>query len=130
MSLLCREDLRRSRGDNDVDLEPDELGRDLDEALGASFRPAILNRDGATLYPAEFMQSLRKSDDQLAFGRTRALARKSDGPQLPRLLRPRRQRPRRRTAEQRDELAPFHSITSSARASTVAGTVRCSIRAV
>jgi hypothetical protein len=33
-----------------------------------------------------------------------------------RLLRPRRQRPRRRrAAEQRNELAPFHSITSSAR---------------
>jgi hypothetical protein len=32
-------------------------------------------------------------------------------------------RPRnRRTAEQRDELAPSHSITSSARASSVAGT--------
>jgi hypothetical protein len=35
-----------------------------------------------------------------------------------RLLRPRRARPRdRRTAEQRDELAALHSITSSARAS-------------
>jgi len=29
--------------------------------------------------------------------------------------RPRRARPRRRAAQQRDELAPFHSITSSAR---------------
>ena len=106
MSLLCREDLRRSRGDNDVDLEPDELGRDLDEALGASFRPAILNRDGATLYPAKFTQSLRKGGDKLALGRTRALARKSDGLQLPRLLRARRERPRSgRAAEQRDERA-------------------------
>ena len=36
-----------------------------------------------------------------------------------RLLRPRRERPRRRrAAEQRDELAPLHSITSSARASS------------
>src|SRR5215510_2291019 len=39
------------------------------------------------------------------------------------LLRARRERPRgRRTAEQRDELAPPHSITSSARASSVGGT--------
>src|SRR5262249_11609799 len=30
--------------------------------------------------------------------------------------------PRRRTAEQRDELAPFHSMTSSARASNIGGT--------
>ena len=34
------------------------------------------------------------------------------------LLRARRERPRRRAAEQRDELATYHSITSSARAST------------
>jgi hypothetical protein len=47
----------------DVDVEPDELGRDLGEALGASFRPAILDHDGAILDPAEFVQSLRKSDD-------------------------------------------------------------------
>ena len=41
-----------------------------------------------------------------------------------RLLRARRERPRgRRAAEQRDELAPPHSITSSARASSVGGTV-------
>src|SRR5215471_4198560 len=44
------------------------------------------------------------------------------------LLRARRERPRGRTAEQRDEIAPLHlrgySITSSARASSVGGTVR------
>src|SRR5262249_39076200 len=40
-----------------------------------------------------------------------------------RLLRARRERPRDRcSAEQRDELAAFHSITSSARASNVDGT--------
>src|SRR5262245_27723500 len=43
----------------------------------------------------------------------------------PRLLRPRRDRPRcRRAAEQRDELASSHSITSSARPCSVSGTVR------
>src|SRR5262245_29663219 len=48
-----------------------------------------------------------------------------------RLLRPRRERPRRRAAEQRDELAtPDHSITSSARASREGGTVRPSALAV
>src|SRR5262249_15949622 len=41
-----------------------------------------------------------------------------------RLLRARRQRPRRRAAEQRYELAPLHSITSSARASRVGDTSR------
>src|SRR3974390_1884878 len=38
------------------------------------------------------------------------------------LLRARDKRPRRRAAEQRDERAALHSMTSSARASTDAGT--------
>src|SRR5262245_6679920 len=47
------------------------------------------------------------------------------------LLRARRERPRGcRAAEQRDEIAPFHSITSSARASRVGGTVIPNARAV
>ena len=46
------------RRDDDVDLQPDELGRDLGVALGAALRPAILDRDGAALDPAEFAQSL------------------------------------------------------------------------
>src|SRR5262249_37510421 len=46
------------------------------------------------------------------------------------LLRLRRERPCRRAAEQRDELAPLHSITSSARASSVGGTVTPSALAV
>src|SRR5262249_7659966 len=42
----------------------------------------------------------------------------------------RHERPRRRAAEQRDELAALHSITSSARASKPSGTVRSSVFAV
>src|SRR6516165_8613384 len=55
----------------------------------------------------------------------------ADAPHPLDLLRARRERPRhRRTAEKRDELAPVHSITSSARASTVAGISRPSALAV
>ena len=50
-----------SRRDDDIDLEPDELGRDLGIALAAPLRPAILDRDGAALDPTEFAQSLHKS---------------------------------------------------------------------
>jgi hypothetical protein len=47
------------------------------------------------------------------------------------LRRARRERPRdRRAAEQRDELAPFHSITSSARPTSGNGIVRPSVLAV
>src|SRR5262249_29433859 len=46
-------------------------------------------------------------------------------------LRPRAERPRgRRAAEKRDEIAAVHSMTSSARASSVAGTSRPSALAV
>src|SRR5262249_6623213 len=51
-------------------------------------------------------------------------------PHTPALLRARRDRPRRRTTEQRYELAASHSITSSARPSTVIGKVRPSVLAV
>src|SRR5262245_38074981 len=52
----------------------------------------------------------------------------ADAPHPLALLRPRQERPPRRSAaEQRDELAPpNHSITSSARASRTSGTVRSS----
>src|SRR5262245_7291929 len=46
------------------------------------------------------------------------------------LLRARRDWPSCRAAEQRDELAPLHSITSSARASRLSGTLRPSAFAV
>src|SRR5262249_7943804 len=46
------------------------------------------------------------------------------------LLRARRDGPCRRAADERDELAPFHSMTSSARASSVRGTVMPSALAV
>src|SRR5262249_56615834 len=111
--------------DNDINLETDELGGDLGIALGVSRRPTILDRDGAALDPAECMQSLQKSGRPLMRAGRRPRAQVPDGRQLPRLLRPCRERPGcRRAAEQRDELAPSHSITSSAREMMVSGMFR------
>src|SRR5262245_64556795 len=104
--------------DDDIDLEPDELGGDLGEAFAASLRPAILDRDVAAFDPAEFVQPLHKGGDRLADHRRRGPAKEPDSWQLRRLLRARRKRPRSRAADQSDELAPFHSITSSVRASS------------
>jgi hypothetical protein len=47
----------------------------------------------------------------------------ADPPNAIRLLSPRPQRPESRAAEQSDELPPLHSITSSALASILSGTV-------
>src|SRR5262249_6720061 len=65
--------------------------------------------------------SLRMRWDNDNGGPNEYQAGKRDPAQLlqPRLER--RDRPRGRTAKQRDELAPSHSITSSARASSVGG---------
>src|SRR5260221_9106643 len=61
----------------------------------------------------------------------RVRTQETNGPQLPRLLRTRSDRPGgRRAAEQRDELAALHSITSSARAISLSGIERPSVLAV
>src|SRR5262249_60873274 len=101
---------------NDVDLEPDEFGSDLGEALFGTFRPAVLDCDGAALDPAKLTQPLQKSGNPLSLGRTRARAQEPD--RLRRLLRARRERPcHRHATEERDEFSPCHSMTSLARAS-------------
>ena len=87
-----------ARRDDGVDLEPDELGRDFGEALLASLAPAILDRDGATLDPAEFAQSLHKGGGPFGSGRTRALAQETNGRHR-RLLRARRKRHRCRAGQ-------------------------------
>src|SRR5262249_50947836 len=72
-----------------------------------------------------------RSDASLSFRIGRSRAHEHAAPHLLALLRARRERPRgRRAAEQRDELAAPHSITSSAIASTPGGMVRPSIRAI
>src|SRR5262249_61814457 len=104
--LLCRGDLWGPRRDNDIHLEPDELGRDLCGALGASLCPTNLYGDGARFNPAEFTQPLYESSEPLALGRRRALAQESDGRQLRHLLGARGKWPRRRAAECSQQFPP------------------------
>src|SRR5262249_10079828 len=100
------------------------------QSLGIAIPPAILELHIAALGPAQSLQcwqKRRKARPRAGLvGNTRDHA---DAPHA--LLRPCRDRPRPRTAEQRDELAARdHSITSSAMASKEGGTVRPSILAV
>src|SRR5262249_19023215 len=118
-----------ARGDDDVDLAGDELGRDLGKALAAPLRPAPLDRDGAALDPAELAQPLHESGGPFGPGGGRSGAEKSDGRRL-RLLGARQDRPTCRATEQSEKLAAPHSITSSARASSVGGRSRPSALAV
>ena len=102
---LCRECWFGAICENQVDLAPDKLGREVGIALGASLAPAVLDRDGATIDPAEFAQPLHKCVDPCALAYWLAAAEVPDSRRLARLLRARRERPRGRTDEQRDELA-------------------------
>ena len=77
--LFCRDDRWGCRCYNDIHLQPDELGRELGQALCASLCPAVLDRNIATLDPAELAQSLHKGADPRAVERRRVRAQESDG---------------------------------------------------
>src|SRR5262249_9440968 len=128
---ICGRHRRRRKLTNDSNFALDNLSRNLSVAVAAVLRPARLDSDRATLDPTEFAQSMRKSGGPQSVGRRRGRAQEPDRRQLARLLRSCRERPGgRRAAKQCDELAALHSITSSARASSVGGTSMPSALAV
>src|SRR5262245_36505880 len=88
--------------------------------------PAKVDLNIAANGPARFLEALQeRRETHLPFriigGEVHEYA---DVPHTLALLRPRRERPRGCGAEERDEVAPSHSITSSARASSVGGISR------
>ena len=121
-------DLRK----NDIGLQCDQLPRDPLHRLHVGPSPASVEPYVVALHPPELLQSLSKCRDPgLCFRVVLSIEHQhADAPHPLGLLRARRDRPRRSAAEQRDELAPSHSITSSARASSVGGTSRPSALAV
>src|SRR5262249_5479994 len=129
--LLCRHYGWGSPRDDDVDFEPGKLGRDLGQALAAPVCPAIFDRDRAALDPTEVVEPPRECGRPLTFRQRCAVAQEPDNWSLRRLLRSRRERPRRhRATEQRGELAPFHSMISSARVRRLSEILRPSAVAV
>src|SRR5262249_59707230 len=95
-------------------------------AFGLGTAPAIVDAYVAARCPTQFFKCLPERRHiglriPIVFGKGRQHA---DAPHPFALLRPHRERPHGRTAEQRDERAPLHSITSSARASRVGGISR------
>src|SRR5262249_52034571 len=104
--LLGCEDWWGVMRENDIDLEPDQFGGDLSEALAASLGPANLDREIATVHPTKFAHPLHKGGDPLTVCQRCARAQVPDGRQLARLLRARRERPRRRRAAECDQQFP------------------------
>src|SRR5262249_7165582 len=89
------------------DLPAHQLGRQGRQAVNVILRPAVLDRDVSILEKTCLVEAPSKCGYELLAVIERSAAQNSNHRHR-RLLRPRRERPRCRTAEQRYELAPFH----------------------
>src|SRR5215471_15896430 len=125
---------RRSVDDDDVRCRAHQLFCQRMRAINVARGPVIVRLDVASCRPTQALQRLAERRNarlclRIALGKAHQHA---DAPHALALLRARRERPSgRRAADERHELAAFHhSITSSARASSVAGTSRPSVLAV
>jgi hypothetical protein len=97
-----------------------EISRQGRQAIVVAVRPAVLNRQIAALDKARFAETLVERTQPTGIELGRRTAEEADHRHTC-LLSARRERPRGRAAEQRDELAALHSITSSASASRFGG---------
>src|SRR5262249_6529836 len=130
---LSRRPLRGANGrisarQDDIDLSIDQLGRVFFKLLDAQPVTARIDREVLALDEAKPPELVKERDMIWCIAWAGEHATKSINPS--RFLRACRKRPRRRAAESQDELAPFHSITSSAKASRRGGTSRASVFAV
>src|SRR5262249_6736758 len=119
----------RGLGEDHIDVEANELGRELRQLLYC-FGIAKFDCDILALNVAEVPQPRPQRPNAVRARVSGADVQITNSRNFSGLLRARRKRPRRRAAEQANERAPFHSITSSARASSVGGMVRPSALAV
>src|SRR5262245_11301598 len=124
----CRGGVHRS---DHCHLTAYQIGRQLRQPIVVILRPAIFDSHVPALYVAGFAQTFAKCRHEMCDRLRRTGVEKPDHRHRW-LLRAGYDRPRgRRAAEHRSELAPpDHSITSSAMARSVGGTVRPSMRAV
>src|SRR5262249_3173856 len=109
---------------NDVWCKRGQFGRCASNGARIASTPASVDLQVTALDPAETLQPRPKCcEPGLGLGIVGSSGGEhADPPHTLALLRARRERPRRRAAEQRDERAAVHSITSSAIASRVGGT--------
>src|SRR5262249_12552169 len=117
-------------GDEDIDLELNQFFGQTTQPLVIALRPAIFDEEVRAFEPTAIAQPCAQCCQPGRVTRRGDKTQKADACNL-RLLRPHRERPRcRRAAEQRDEIAALHSITSSAIASSLSGTAKASALAV
>src|SRR5215472_4569372 len=86
-----------------------QIGCEVGQSVVLVLRPPILNRHILALDVAGFTKALAECGQKACtIGKERPRAAEKPDHRHRRLLRARRERPGRRAAEQRDELAPFH----------------------
>src|SRR5262249_46559134 len=109
---LGRERPERSNCHDDIDVEANQLCCEFRQPFEPILRKAALERDVFPLDQSQLAQAIeKKRGKDIRY----TWAEIADLVYLPSLLRACRERPRGcRAAEQRDELAALHSITSSA----------------
>src|SRR5262249_59558798 len=102
------------RGDHS-NLAPNQFTCQWRQSIKLILGPAVFDCDILALTKAAILKPLTKCAEEMRVRGGRCTVKKSDHRHRW-LLRARGERPRRRrAAEQRDELAPLHSITSWAR---------------
>jgi hypothetical protein len=90
----------------------DEVGCEQRQPIVLIFRPAVFNRNIAALDIAAFLEALEKWGGEVLVVIISGLSAEVPDHRHPWLLPPRRERPRRRAAKPRDELAPPHRSSS------------------
>src|SRR5262249_47369905 len=118
---------KRAVGQDHIRREADEFCSILTRQIQIGRTKAVIDMDIATVRPTQRLKTLLECHDaSLRFGIAfNGSDENANAPHSFGLLRARRERPPdRRPADERDERAALHSITSSARASSVGGTSR------
>src|SRR5262249_32689572 len=110
---------RIAQGSDNCNTTAREVSHERRQAIVLAAEPMVLNDSVLAFNVAGFAEAFRERCGRASGAIERSTTDKADDRQLLRLLRARRERPRRRAADQRDELASSHSMTSSARASSM-----------
>ena len=97
----------RTTGYDHIDVELHQLGCELREAVVSAIGPPIVDDNVLALLVSELAKARSQGVNVASRLRVRRHAEKADPVDLPGWLRA-RAAARRRAAEQRDELAPFH----------------------
>src|SRR5262249_21482764 len=120
---------RKAVGNNHRHFTTNQIAREARKPIQMIVGIALLDHEVLPLDEPRLLQAPTERLDQFSERVRRRAAKKADHRHR-RLLRARRKRPSGSATKQRDEVAPSHSITSSARASNCGGTSRPSALAV